>query len=79
MKGMGCPPPKFWLKKAGGELCLLMGIFALLHLHSPLPPSSHQPGDSLSGTTQKQVLTVKHYELGFTYVQMFPGEKLGRS
>ena len=56
---------KFWLtKKTGGELCLLVGLPALLHLHPPLPPSSHQPGDSLSGTAQKQVPTVKSMNWG---------------
>ena len=64
MKERGCPPQKNWVKKAGGELCLLVGVPALLHLHPPLPPSSHQPGDSLSGTAQKQVSTVKSMNWG---------------
>ena len=71
MKEMGCPPPEFWVnKKTGGELCLLVGLPALLHLHPPLPPSSHQPGDPLSGTAQKQVLRVKSMNWGmYKYFQ----------
>ena len=70
MKEMGCPPPKFWLTKTGGELCLLMGIPALLRLYPLLPPSSHQSGDSLSGTAQKQVSTVKSVNWGmYKYFQ----------
>ena len=77
LKEMGCPPPKFWLTKNRWEALPSCGRTYTTTPSFPSPSFFSPTWWSFIRNSTKAGVYSEKYELG--YVQIFPGEKLGRS